>query len=162
MHSLNFLSRWRPALLIAAGLVAVACNTDDQLSPPLPPGADAPGNELLSVGLEASDLNAAAGSKVAVSLTADSRTKSPLITLQGVVRFDPSRLKYVGQDVRPAAMAMVNEREAARGELRVLALKVPKLDRDVATLVFEVKGAGYASGLRFALEEASTAEGEAL
>lgn len=161
MNFLKFLPVSRPAAFLVAALVASGCNTDDGLAPENP-GTVPPSTEPLSVGLEASSLTGEAGSRITLAVVAESKARSPLITLQGYVRFDPSRLQYAGQKVEPGAMAMLNASAAARGEIRLVALKLPQLNRQAATLVFEVKAADYARGLSFALEEGSTAEGDQL
>jgi hypothetical protein len=111
----------------------------------------------VSYGLETS---APANGRVAVAVVIEGETSDNLLTLQGVVKFDPTRLVYQGQAVDDATYVPVNEGDAAAGRVRMLALRLPALERRAATFIFTVKQPDYSRGLGFELEELATASGE--
>jgi len=143
--------------LAAVAAVASACSRDD-LQGPSNPGA-IPAN--VTYGVELSSATAAAGSRIAVAVVHQNQNAAAVITLQGTLRFDPSKLAYEGQVVDRAYVA-ANEKDASRGRVRMVALNLPELDRRAATFVFTVKAADYARGLGFELEELSTPAGDVI
>jgi hypothetical protein len=136
----------------AVAALASACQRDDLQGPDNPGGL--PGN--LSHGLETS---APANGRIAVAVVVEGELTERLITLQGVLRFDPSRVTYAGQVVDGGTYVPVNESGLGEGRLRMMALKLPALERRSATFIFEVKAADYTRGLGFELEELSTSSG---
>lgn len=136
-------------MLLAAGVFgAAACDRDEARL------THAPAVPALAVGFDASDLAAAPGARIAIAIRARAAGAEPLAALQGYLRFDPSRLRYVGQVPEGATLVTVNDQAAARGEVRLLSVNVVGLEPHTAVLVFEVVGADYARGLHYTLEEA--------
>ncbi len=110
-----------------------------------------------SLALELSSADAAAGSRIGVAVRLDPSTKS-VAGIQGSLRFDPARLAYVGQSAT-GATAIVGAQHAATGVLRLTSFDLDGLEGRVALLVFEVKGANYASSLAYDHMKASTNDG---
>lgn len=139
--------RVRSLVVATAFLLLSACH--EPVSTPRVPEVDA----RVAVALEVSDTGAPRGARIALGV----RVTAPegLAGVQGVVRFDPARLRYVGQPAS-AWLVMVNDGDAARGELTVLSLEALGLPDRGATLVFEVLEPGYAPGLEYRLEIAAT------
>jgi hypothetical protein len=159
MRSLNMLVALR-APLLATLVVAAACGKDAADSPV---GVDSPANSptpaAVNTGVELSSATAARGAQVAVGVILEAELPQPAITLQGFLRYDTSRLRYVGQVMDEKGALFINDTKA--GELRLLAVNTNGLGRKAAALVFEVTGTGYDRGLRFDLEEISDRSGEA-
>jgi hypothetical protein len=152
----NSIFRSRGTTLAAACLVALAaCDpTDDAIAP-------RPGTQTgLSIDLQVSGARVATGEKVAVAIGTSYIGK--LGGLQGYLEFDPSRLRYVGQDESARSILVVNADKANIGRLRVATMNASGIQGRAATLVFEVLGAGYTYGLGFRVEEAATAKHVAL
>lgn len=141
--------------LAAVAAVASACSRDDLQGPSGSP--QLPAN--LTYGTEVSSLSAPVGSQVAVAVFSENAANAPVITLQGDLHFDASRLAYAGQ-VIDGAYVPVNASAASQGAIKMMALKLPELDRRAATFVFTVKAPNYDKGLGFALQEVSTPAGE--
>ena len=76
--------------------------------------------------------------------------------LQGSLRFDASRLRYIGQVPEGKAIAVVNHSGADQGSLRFGAFHQGGISDRVAQFVFEVRGAGYADRLGYDHEVAAT------
>lgn len=112
----------------------------------------------LVVGLEASSLDASAGSRVAVAVRAEAE-HGLVAGLQGTLRFDPARLEYVGQS-EEGVLTVVNDAAAAQGVLRLASLNVGGLPTRTAVVVFAVRSSDYARGLRYDLEEAAAVDAE--
>lgn len=151
MKSTKLYHRLLPMGLAAAALTA-ACQQDRLAIP----GAVAP---QLTVGLEASSTHAAPGARIAVAVRAEGEDQAPVAGLQGVLRFDATRLRYVGQSAG-GVLTIVNTAEAERGALRVASLNPGGLPLHTAVLVFEVRSADYARDLRYDAEVAATLEAE--
>src|SRR5262245_52357147 len=95
------------ATMAAACLVALAaCDpTDNAIAP-------RPGVQTgLSIELQVSGLRVAAGQKLAVAIVTSYAGK--LGGLQGYLDFDPSRLRYVGQDESARSILLVNTDKAS-------------------------------------------------
>jgi hypothetical protein len=99
-----------------------------------------------------------AGDRVAVAVWAEVPAPERLSGMQGFVRFDPSRLRYVGQSTDGQTLAIANDSRAEAGELRVASLNAQGLPRRTATFVFDVVTPGYAERLTYTLEAAATME----
>ena len=140
------LSRLGRAVLAGCAVAAVACGRDEL------PISEPPTTTALAVGFDVSDVAAGPGSRIAVALRAEAQ--DPLAGLQGFLRFNPARLRYVGQAPAGATLTMLNDGAAGRGELRVLSLNVAGLEPRTAVLVFEVRAADYTRDLEYTLEEA--------
>jgi hypothetical protein len=141
----------RPAVGIAAVAALLTAACDDERAPfdsgtPIPEAA-------VTIGLEVSSLRAGVNRQIAVAVRADAE-QAPA-ALQGHVYFDASRLRYAGQ-VPEAFLAIVNERDADRGHIRLASLEVKGLPARTAVLAFEVLAPDYDRGLRYASDEAVT------
>ena len=134
------------ALLATASLGLTACSSE-------PTALARRSLDEAAVMLELSSASTPAGARVGVAVRLDAATK--VAGIQGTLRFDPSRLVYVGQSATKAT-AIVGAQHAARGELRFTSFDLDGLDGRVALLVFEVKGGGYAQGLGYEHYKAST------
>src|SRR5262245_13325648 len=115
MNSTQLIHRLRTALAAGALVIAAGCDRSDV---PAASSSSAP----LRIGLEVSSLDAAPNARIAVAIRADLDAPDQLGGLQGTLRFDPSRLRYVGQDDGASAFAIVNDSRAAQGALRVLSM----------------------------------------
>jgi len=150
MNSTLLIQRLRTALL-GVLVVAAACDRTDA---PAANSSSAP----LRIGLEASSLDAAPNVRVAVAIRADLDAPDRLGGLQGTLRFDPSRLRYVGQDAAAPSFAIINESRASEGMLRVLSMDVSGLAPRTVVLAFDVTGPEYARSLRYMLDAAATTD----
>jgi hypothetical protein len=139
--------------LLAALVAAVGCRDDQQ---PLTAGNIA---DRLTVGLEVSARTAAPGDRVIIAVRADAVLDEPLQGVQATLRFDPSRLAYVGQSVGEN-LVLVNAARADQGELRLIAVDANGLAPRVASLVFTAKGGDLTSGLRLQFEGAASLHAE--
>ena len=136
--------------LFAATLVALsACDNAPRL--PSEPAATAP----IEVGLSLSSWSAAVGQRVVVSIDL-AKTTANLGGVQGELRFDPSRLEYVGEQVDAQSVVAVNDAAASSGLLRVASLDANGLKSRTALLAFTVRAAGYDAGLRYEFDKAAT------
>ncbi len=145
--------RWRSALWLAATVAVAACGKDV----PSGPGEDQvpPGSTNFASGIEISSRSAPVGDIIALNVIQQGETPEPVLAMQGFLRFDPAALEYVGQVTDNSTMVVINEQDAARGTIRLLALRLPALQRTAAGFAFRVKSANYAGSLRFQLEAAS-------
>ena len=103
--------------------------------------------------LAVSSANAGVGSRVGVAVKFD----APLLSvagIQGTLKFDPNRLRYVGQSASDAP-AIVGAQRAAAGQLEFTSFDLEGLQGRVALFVFEVKGGGYAPTIEYAHRKAS-------
>lgn len=149
MKSVNNYTRSWAALCITAGVLLSGCMREERALAP----RDLSG--ALSLGLEVSSASAAVGQQVAVAVAAESKLQEPLQGLQGYIRFNPARLRYVGQDPANGYLVLVNDHDAASGSIRLLSVDPQGLKPRTAVLMFEVKGADYVSGLGYTFEEAA-------
>ncbi|MDX2192836.1 MAG: hypothetical protein NW201_05750 [Gemmatimonadales bacterium] len=149
-----------PTLLVAGvALGATACSGGlDQATAPAggAPEASSPRGQAarFRAGLEVG--TAPVGAIVPVHLVLEGDVPAKLNGIQGYVRFDARTLEFVGVDDDRGTLVIANDR--VPGEVRFVALKLPKLDAHAAVLAFRVKADGYARGVRFDLEEAATAD----
>lgn len=133
------------ALLATATLGLAACSTE-------PTALARPSLDEAAVALELSSAGVSTGDRVAIAVRFDAATK--VAGMQGKLRFDPTRLAYVGQSATEAT-AVVGSQHADRGELRFTSFDLDGLQGRVALFVFEVKGGGYAQGLEYEHYKAS-------
>lgn len=144
----------RPAVL-ALGVVTVftGCSGDEQN--PLggnPAGAD------LAIGVDLLAAAAAPGEQIAVAVRAEGRTE--LGGLQGMLRYDPSRLAFVGQAPEGAKVTILNTSRADQGEIRLISYQGGTgIGHRSGTLVFAVKAPDYARTVQFGLEVATDRDG---
>src|SRR5262245_65730945 len=68
--------------------------------------------------------------------------------VQGSIRFDPARLRFVGQIADPPTLVMISSARAAEGALRIVGVNARGLPTRTAVFAFEVVGPGYLRGLR--------------
>ncbi len=132
-------------LLAAAALGLSACADDPSVAGPRV-------TSDVAMSLELSSANLTSG-RVGVAVRLD----APITTVAGVqgrLKFDPTRLAYVGQSEADGT-AIVGAHHAGEGELRLTSYDLDGLQGRVANLVFEVRGAGYASTLRYEHHKAS-------
>ncbi len=146
------MKRITPWLLVAAVALA-GCRDDRQ---PLTTGQM---NDRPTLGLEVSAKTAPPGDRIAVGIRADAYLDEPLQGVQAYLRFDPTRLTYVGQP-RTGGLVLVNAEQAARGELRLIAVDASGLASRVATLIFAAKGGDVTSGLTLQFEGAASQHAE--
>ena len=106
--------------------------------------------------MEVSQASAAAGQQIAVAVRADSR--EALGGLQGTLRYDASKLAFVGQKAEGGKVTIVNSSKA--GELRLVSYQGGTgIGNRTGTLVFAVKGGNYAPSMKFDLEMATDLNG---
>jgi len=134
------------ALLATASLGLTACSSE-------PTALTRRSLDEAVVMLELSSANAAAGSRVGVAVRLDAAGK--VAGIQGTLRFDPTRLAFVGQSATEAT-AIVGAQHTDRGELRLTSFDLDGLHDRVALLVFQVKGADYARSISYDHYKAST------
>lgn len=135
---------------MAVLLATAACSRDDDT--PAAPREGAPVRAAL--GLSRPD--APAGAIIAVRLRVTGSTPSPLVGVQGLVTFDPSTLRYLGQPLTGHAMVIVNDEAAAQGRLRIVSFDPAGLSTESGELALQVVSSGYTRGLGFAFQEAVT------
>jgi hypothetical protein len=146
----NLFSRRRTgAPLLLAALFLAACDQTD-----LPTVSGAPPLNELSLTVKVSSLNATSGDLIAVAI--DPEYAGTLSGVQGFLRFDESRLAYIGQRTDRGVM-LVNARRAERGELRFAAVREGGFVSDIGDFVFEVRRSDYSRALQLVVTEASTA-----
>jgi len=105
--------------------------------------------------LSISSRGAEAGERVAVGVTLES---SDAAGIQGTLRFDAARLRYVGQAPEGEAITLVNNKRAELGELRFTSFNPEGVSGRVAVLVFETIARDYASSISYEHQVASTTE----
>src|ERR1041384_5460432 len=133
--------------LFAALVAAVGCRDDQQ---PLTAGNL---SDRLTVGLEKSAPTAAPRDRGVIAGRGGAALAEPLQGVQASLRFDPSRLTYVGQSVG-GNLVLVNAAGADHGMLRLIAVDANGLAPRVASLVFTARGGGLTSGLPLQFEGA--------
>lgn len=148
--------RLAAACLVAASLLAACADTEAPAGPrPLPVNQ-------LATGLAAASFAAALGDTLSLRIVADPADGQPLAGLQGTVRFDARRLRYIGQPLAGSAFVLVNPDAAEQGQLRVVSLRLDGLSRETAELRFVVLSPTWEAGLRYELEEAATPDVRAI
>src|SRR5262249_44001628 len=124
-------------------------------------GGTAPsdGPSLASVSLSVSSRSAPVGSKVAVAIEASAPGSLHLAALQGELRFDAAKLKFIGQSA-PAgkSIAAVNYQLAAGGRVPGGSLDPAGLAQQNAILAFPGLQAGYPNSLPHPFQTAGTRE----
>ena len=134
---------------MAATLIVLAgCNHESLTPPPAVPD--------LATGLAVSSMTAPAGDSLTVQVRIESPSGVRIGSLLGSLRFDPDRLRYLGQPFAGDAPVVVNHAEGDRGRLRMIALRLAGLDSTVAEFRFEVRRRDYLEQLRFETTEAVT------
>jgi hypothetical protein len=143
------------AALVGLTLLSACSREEENLSAPVPHQPEA----LLQLGLEVSSFKAGAGDRISVAVT--NFTGAPLGALQGRVLFDPSALRFVGQDLDPENVSILNTRSAAKGFLTVVTInaRAHALPARTAVLAFEVIRANYSGSLRYQVSAVGTPDG---
>jgi hypothetical protein len=139
-------SSLRPALLTLLG-IAAACRPADLGPDPMVPAP-------VSLALKTNRPAPATGDTLSLLLEVRATASLPVTALQGELRFDPRALRFLGQPLAGRAMVVVNERAAADGRLRFLALDIAGLVEIPVDLRFEALRPGAVREVRFTLEEA--------
>ena len=138
-----------PATLIAVALGLAACSDE-----PTANGL-ASRQGAVPINLELSSLSAATGQRVAVAVRVDA-AEGRVAGIQGALKFDATRLRYVGQSPAGSAVTIANHRGAERGELRFTSFSTNGISGQVALFVFEARGAGYSAALEYRHELAAS------
>ena len=128
------------ALVVAAAVGTTAC-TEEPLAVTSLVATDA------AVELEVSSATASVGDRVGVAVVFDSPVAN-VAGIQGTLKYDTSRLAYVGQ-AEASATAIISSKNASSGELGFTAFDLDGLHGRVANLVFAVKGTGYAQAVSY-------------
>ncbi len=132
---------------VAATLALAACSPND--------GPLAARTQLLSTKLAISSPGQTAGGRIAVDVRTEG-TSEDIGGLQGMVRFDAAKLRYVGQAQDNGTILYVNAKGAARGELRIAELNPDGLRPRSGKMVFEVLAPAYIGSIRYEHEVAAT------
>ncbi|HKS05811.1 MAG TPA: hypothetical protein VJR92_05825 [Gemmatimonadaceae bacterium] len=130
----------------ALGALATACDRDEGVSPRT--------SARSVLALQVSDAVASTGEHIGVVIATESGVAPGGV--QGFLRFDPTRLRFVGQerDTGDEQIMLVNTADAQAGVLRLAVLDPDDMTRS-GTLVFEVVAGGYTSMMSFTVEEAA-------
>lgn len=145
MKSMSFTRRAVAGSVVGA-LALAACSPND--------GPMGVRPQLLTSRLALSAPGVAVGGKVAVDLRIEGASEA-LGAQEGVVYFDPARLRYVGQQ-QDGTILMVNSKKAAQGEVRIAEADLDGLAPRKAALVFEVVAPQYVGGIRYEAARAAT------
>ena len=145
MTSMN-ISRSTRAFALATLVVVGACADDDERVDVLTPQSQPEASLRVNV----SDLNAGVGDRIALAIEVSAA--KPLSGVQGHLRFDPARLKFLGQIADRDAWVVINESALARGEIRLASFSGTELAPRVAKFAFEVRTLNYTGGLSFTPE----------
>lgn len=150
---MNFATRIRTRFAVAACLVAGLVSCTDAPTAVTDRG-HAP---RLEVALLTSSATAPAGRRIAVAVQLGN-TIGNVGGIQGTLRFDPARLRYVGQSPIADVVTMVNPRGADAGSVRFMALSPHGVSKRVALFVFEPLTSGYMSAIEYVHEMAATSD----
>jgi hypothetical protein len=136
---------WAGAMASSLAVLS-ACSYDELTFPGRTP---APPSPTLQIGLEVSNLAARAGDRVSVAITNFSTVE--LGGLQGRLSYDPTRLRFVGQDLDGENATILNTASIDRGLLTVVSVntKGSRLPSRSAVLTFDVLGEDWDAFLRY-------------
>jgi len=137
------INRHLTALGVVAALGVTACSDDRATGTVVPRTA---GEVPLAINV--SSTNAEIGARVAVAVQLDAAPGS-VGGLQGSLEYDAARLKYVGQSPDGDFVTVVNAKSASTGTLRFVSYSAKGIPNRAALFVFEARGSGYASTLRY-------------
>ncbi len=159
MVNRSIMGHARAGLLLASAFLA-ACGAEST-APMAAPGGEQPSapSQSATVNLIASSTSAAPGERFAVAIEAAAPGDLRLGSLQGELRFNAAKVRYVGQ-AKPASgeFAMVNGTVASEGRLPIASLNAHGLGRQAAVLVFESRSADYAPTFSFKFGTAGTVQ----
>src|SRR5262249_1226251 len=128
------------SLLVLSLAVAIGCRDEPTRV------VDAPAS---AVQLEASAADAQVGDRILVVVhLAQPPSSDRLAGIQRSVRFDATRLKFVGQIAEPPTLVMLGDARAGDGVIRLLGVDPDGLPARAAILAFEVMAPEYLHGLR--------------
>ncbi len=133
------------ASTVVGALAIAACSPND--------GPLAARPQLLTSRLALSSGAVAAGGRVAVDVRIEGASED-LGALQGMVRFDAAKLRYVGQQ-QNGTILYVNRSKASQGELHIAEVDVDGLAPRKSALVFEVVAPQYVGSIRYEHEVAA-------
>lgn len=159
MITQNTLARLRQGALVTAAVLAVAACQDRETSSLLEPTDLVSGDAALS--LVVPSFTAGVGDQVAVGL----RATGPVAIggVEGTLRFDAARLRFIGQVAEAGTPVILNTSEAARGRIKAVSVKVDGFgDGNVAVFAFEVLASDFTRGLRFDGEKVASLDRERL
>lgn len=139
-----------PTVIVAVAIGVAACSDERSTTGPSLRAA-------IPVRLEISSRTVETGERLAVAVRVDETIGG----LQGSLRFDASRLKYIGQVPDVKSITMVNASNANEGALRFGSFHPSGIKDRVAQFVFEVRGGGYADGLAYVHEAAASTGAQA-
>lgn len=106
---------------------------------------------------------AAPGDKVNVAVAFPAPDSLRAVAIQGLIHFDPRRLRYAGQVNPENTLVTVNSSSADEsGSLRFLSFRLDGLRARAAVVTFEVLERGYLTGLSFEPELAVSGTSEVL
>ncbi len=108
----------------------------------------APRTGDVPLAINVSSANAEVGTRVAVAVNLEGAAGS-VGGLQGALEFDASRLRYIGQSPDGEVVSVVNAKSASTGKLRFVSYRAKGLSNRAAVFVFEARGTGYASTLKY-------------
>ncbi|HYW52192.1 MAG TPA: cohesin domain-containing protein, partial [Gemmatimonadaceae bacterium] len=134
-------SRHLTALGVVASLGVTACS-DQPATGTLPARVTS-----VPLSIQVSSATAALGARVAVAVSLDQPASAGGV--QGTLTYDASRLRYVGQSQVGSIVSVVNAKSASSGTLKFVSYSAKGISGRAALLVFEARGAGYASSIRF-------------
>jgi hypothetical protein len=140
--TINQVSRAARVFGLALVVLLSACADEDR-GDALSPTARAEA----SLALKVSDLNARVGDRIVVAIEATS--SEGLAGIQGTLRFDPARLRFVGQIPQPGTIVIINESRLAQGDVRLVAMSPTVLGERAALFAFDVLAVSYTSGIGF-------------
>ena len=139
------------ALVMMALLMA--CRPDHDLSSP-------PASAFVDARLEIAGPSGLTGRRIAVRINAQAVGTARLQGFQGILRYDPARLRYLGQPLEGDAAILVNHADTALGRLHIVSFSTRALPTIAAELGFEILRTDFAASLSLTPIEAVTTEVE--
>ncbi len=142
--------------LPTAILVLLTGCTDREPLEPFIPGAR---SALLEIELQRSN-GFHSADVFALGLHYTTQSGESLAGIQGYLRFDPSAVEYVGQQLGGSSLVLVNGKDSAEGELRILSVNVGGLPYRSAVLTFRSRCPTCDAAFSYELEVAETRNSE--
>jgi hypothetical protein len=131
------------AFALAALIVLGACLDEERVDVASP---SASAEAVLAV--KVSSMTAQIGERITVAVEAASAT-TDVAAVQGHLRFDPSRLRFLGQIPDRNAIVVINRSAVDRGSIRLAAFSPRAMEASVAKFAFEVRSPSYGNGIAF-------------
>jgi hypothetical protein len=133
------------ALALAALVVSAACFDEERVN------VASPSTQAeVELGVRVSSLTAQVGDRITIAVEATSA--SELGGVQGHLRFDPSRLQFLGQIPDRNAIVIINRSAIDRGSIRLAAFSPTAMESSVAKFAFQVRSPAYSNGIAFDVE----------